>query len=224
MAERKPKLKTASLQHERHCFRAGYRRIVGLDEAGRGPLAGPVAAAAVALPLERNDLAQALRGVRDSKEMTASQRDCLSDKIREVASVWGIGQSSVEEIDRLGIVGATKAAMQRALDNALAGTAFVPDYLFLDYMPWPERADVPQLSIVDGDKHSLTIACASVLAKVWRDQYMRNLDGQYGGYGFAQHKGYGTPAHLRALRQSGPCAAHRRSFHPVRAIVENKPG
>ena len=221
MAERKTRIKTASLHHERHYFRAGYRQIVGLDEAGRGPLAGPVAAAAVALPLERTDLAKALRGVRDSKEMTATQRDHLSDKIKEVASVWGIGQSSVEEIDRGGIIGATKAAMQRALDNALEGTGLVPDCLFLDYMPWPERSDIPQLSIVDGDKHSLTIACASVLAKVWRDQYMQDLDRKYGDYGFAQHKGYGTPAHLRALRRSGPCAAHRRSFNPVAEFAES---
>lgn len=222
MAERKTRLKTASLHHERHYFRAGFRRIVGLDEAGRGPLAGPVAAAAVALPLEHAKLAQALRGVRDSKEMTASQRGRLADKIKDVAIVWGIGQSSAEEIDSMGIVKATKTAMQRALDKALDETGFLPDCLFLDYMPWPERSDVPQLSIVDGDKHSLTIACASVLAKVWRDEYMRNLDRQFEGYGFAQHKGYGTPAHLRALRQSGPCAVHRRSFHPVRQLAASK--
>ena len=222
MAEPKTRSKTASLHHERHYFRAGYQRIVGLDEAGRGPLAGPVAAAAVALPLERADLTQALRGVRDSKEMTASQRDRLSDKIKDVAIVWGIGQSSVEEIDRMGIVNATKTAMQRALDMASNGTGFIPDCLFLDYMPWPERSDVPQLSIVDGDKHSLTIACASVLAKVWRDQFMRNLDRQFAGYGFAQHKGYGTPAHLKALQKSGPCAAHRQSFRPIGEFAENR--
>ena len=219
MAERKIKSKTASLHHERHYFRAGFRLIVGIDEAGRGPLAGPVAAAAVALPLERNDLAKALRGVRDSKEMSASQREQLSGAIKEVASLWGIGHSSAEEIDRLGIVAATKAAMQRALDHAFAGSASVPDCLFLDYMPWPERSDIAQLSIVDGDEHSLTIACASVLAKVWRDQYMQALDGQYSNYGFARHKGYGTPAHLRALRQYGPCAAHRRSFRPVNELA-----
>ena len=222
MAEPKLTSKTASLHHERQYYRAGFRRIVGLDEAGRGPLAGPVAAAAVALPLERADLAQALRGVRDSKEMSASQRDRLSDQIKDVAIVWGIGQSGVEEIDRMGIVNATKTAMQRALDKALDGTGFIPDYLFLDYMPWPERSDVPQLSIVDGDKQSLSIACASVLAKVWRDQYMRNLDEQFAGYGFAQHKGYGTPAHLMALRRSGPCAAHRRTFRPISEFAENR--
>ncbi len=222
MAENKKRSKTASLYHERHYFRAGYRRIVGLDESGRGPLAGPVAAAAVALPLERADLAKALRGIRDSKHMTAAQRERRSDKIKDVAIVWGIGQSSVEEIDRLGIVTATKTAMQRALDMALDGSGFLPDCLFLDYLPWPERSDIPQLSIVDGDKHSLTIACASVLAKVWRDQYMRNLDGQYAGYGFTQNKGYGTPAHLKALRQSGPCAAHRQTFRPVSEFAQNR--
>ncbi|MDE2775224.1 MAG: ribonuclease HII [Chloroflexota bacterium] len=215
MAERKTRPRTASLQYERHYFRAGYPLIVGIDEAGRGPLAGPVVAAAVSLPLERADLATALRGVRDSKEMTASQRERLIGVIKRIASYWGIGHSSAEAIDRLGIVAATKAAMQRALDGALEGSGAAPNCLFLDYMPWPERSDITQLSIVDGDKHSLSIACASVLAKVWRDQYMRDLDSQYSGYGFAQHKGYGTPAHLRALRQFGPCAAHRQTFRPV---------
>ena len=213
---------TASLRHERQYFRAGHRVIVGIDEAGRGPLAGPVAAAAVALPLERNDLAKALRGVRDSKEMTAKQREALNVVIKDVASFWGIGQSSAEEIDRLGIIGATKAAMQRALDCALDGHDTVPDCLFLDYMLWPERRDIAQVSIVEGDRHSLTIACASVLAKVWRDKFMLELDGQHRNYGFAQHKGYGTPAHLKALRQYGPCAAHRRTFRPVLELVDRE--
>lgn len=215
MAERATKTKTASLRHERHYFRAGFRSIVGIDEAGRGPLAGPVAAAAVALPLERTELAKALRGVRDSKEMTAPQRARLCAVIKDVASCWGIGHSSVAEIDTIGIVDATKAAMQRALDHALDGSSVLPDCLFLDYQLWPERAEIPQVSIVDGDKHSLTIACASVLAKVWRDRYMVDLDAEYGEYGFAAHKGYGTAAHLRALRIHGPCNEHRRSFAPV---------
>ena len=215
MVERKVRSKTASLHHERQYFRAGFRLIVGIDEAGRGPLAGPVAAAAVALPLERNDLAKVLRGVRDSKAMTATQREKLSGTIKRVATVWGIGHGSARGIDEMGIISATKAAMQRALDHALNGTDHVPDCLFLDYMPWPERSDIVQLSIVDGDKYSLTIACASVLAKVWRDRYMLDLDKQYGKYGFARHKGYGTPEHLKALRQFGPCPAHRLSFSPV---------
>lgn len=224
MAERETGPRTASLQHERHYFRAGYRLIVGMDEAGRGPLAGPVVAAAVSLPLERKDLATALRGVRDSKEMTPSQRERLSGSIKRIATHWGIGHSSAEAIDRQGIVAATKCAMQRALDSVLDGCGVAPNCLFLDYMPWPERSDITQLSIVDGDKHSLSIACASVLAKVWRDQYMRDLDCQYSGYGFAQNKGYGTPAHLRALRQLGPCAAHRQTFRPVSELTGKAKG
>ena len=208
--------KTASLTHERHFARAGCRHIIGIDEAGRGPLAGPVAAAAVALPLERNDLSSLLRGVRDSKEMSPAQRESLDATIKQLATVWGIGCSSAEEIDCLGIVPATKAAMQRALEHALANADIQPDCLFLDYMLWPERRDIPQVSIVDGDKHSLSIACASVIAKVWRDERMRELDAIYPQYGFARHKGYGTDAHRRALRRFGPCAEHRRSFEPVR--------
>ena len=210
---------TASLQHERHYFRAGCRMIIGLDEAGRGPLAGPVAAAAVALPLERNDLSSVLRGLRDSKDMSASQREAMSARIKDTALAWGIGHSGSGEIDRIGIVSATKAAMQIALEEALGRCDRQPDCLFLDYMLWPERRDIPQVSIVHGDRYSLSIAAASVLAKVWRDAQMVELDGRFSQYGFAQHKGYGTPSHLRALKQAGPCAAHRRSFYPVRAAL-----
>ena len=211
--------KTASLQHERHFYRAGCRLIFGIDEAGRGPLAGPVAAAAVALPLERNDLAKALRGVRDSKDMVAQQRASLSRSIKDIALAWGIGHSGARDIDRIGIVPATKVAMRRALEMALRDSDKQPDCLFMDYMLWPERRDIPQVSIVRGDQHSLSIACASVIAKVWRDEQMAILDARHPEYGFAQHKGYGTPAHLRALQQYGPCAAHRQTFHPVRAAL-----
>ena len=111
--------------------------------------------------------------------------------------------------------------MQRALDTARLGTEFEPDCLFMDYMLWPERRDIPQVSIVEGDKHSLSIACASVIAKVWRDSYMTELDAEYAQYGFAQHKGYGTAEHLRALHRHGPCALHRRSFKPVGLLLES---
>ena len=196
--------KTASLYHERQYLRAGCHCIIGIDEAGRGPLAGPVAAAAVALPLERKDLSSLLRGVRDSKDMSARQREAVDATIKELAVAWGIGCSSAAEIDRQGIVPATKAAMQRALEQALANSHIQPDCLFLDYMLWPERRDIPQVSIVDGDKHSLSIASASVIAKVWRDARMRELDACYPQYGFARHKGYATDAHRRALRRFGP--------------------
>ncbi len=210
--------KTASLNHERHFQRAGCQVIIGIDEAGRGPLAGPVVAAAVALPLVRRDLSKVLRGVRDSKEMSPLQRESLDGTVKQISLAWGIGHSSSREIDSIGIVDATKAAMQRALEHALAESDLQPDCLFLDYMLFPERRDIPQVSIVNGDKHSLSIACASVIAKVWRDRHMLELDAVYPHYGFAQHKGYGTLAHQRALLRHGPCAEHRRSFAPVNSL------
>ena len=219
MSESNKRAKTAGLYHERHYFRCGCRYIVGIDEAGRGPLAGPVAAGAVALPLERQDLSRLLGGARDSKTMSPAQRESADGMIKEVALAWGVGCSSAGEIDRLGIVPATKLAMQRALEQALAKADFQPDCLFLDYMLWPEWRDIPQVSIVDGDKHSLSIACASIIAKVWRDARMRELDACYPKYGFARHKGYGTEAHRHALSHYGPCPEHRRTFEPVRSAI-----
>ncbi|MCY4464489.1 MAG: ribonuclease HII [Chloroflexi bacterium] len=212
---------TASLQHERHYQRAGYRIIVGIDEAGRGPLAGPVAAAAVALPLQRRDLGQLLRGARDSKKMSPAQRESTNTIIKQIALAWAIGRSSAQEIDGCGIVAATQLAMHRALES-LGEFGIKADCLFLDYMLLPKCGRLPQVSLVEGDQRSLSIACASILAKVWRDEQMRRLDECYPQYGFAQHKGYGTRAHLDALRQHGPCPAHRQSFAPVRAALRQK--
>lgn len=208
-------MSTASLAHERHFYRAGCKVIYGLDEAGRGPLAGPVAAGAVALPLQRGDLSKTLRGVRDSKDMRPSQRSELDGLIKSVALGWGIGWVSAAEIDRLGIVAATKSAMLAALDQALSLCGLPPDCLFLDYLLIPERRDIPQVSIVKGDRHSLSIACASVIAKVWRDTHMQALDLQYPQYGFASNKGYGSEMHRRAIQRHGPCAEHRLSFAPL---------
>lgn len=210
---------TASLRHENAYYSMGCRIIFGIDEAGRGPLAGPVAAAAVALPLQESRLSKSLRGVRDSKEMSAEQRSNSVGAIKEVALAWGVGHASAGEIDCMGIVPATKAAMQRALEAAMRDSEVSPDCLFLDHMPWPERRDIPQVSIVKGDKHSLSIACASVLAKVWRDQVMTDLHGQYPQYGFDQNKGYGTDAHIGALEHYGPCEHHRRCFKPVSDLI-----
>ncbi len=208
--------KTASLRHERQYQRAGCHIIVGMDEAGRGPLAGPVAAAAVALPLQRSDLRRVLRGARDSKLMSPEEREAMDVKIKHVALAWGIGKASTSEIDDYGIVQATQLAMGRALD-VLLDRGIAPDCLFLDYLLLPAHRDLPQVSLVAGDERSLSIACASVLAKVWRDETMRRLDARFGQYGFAQNKGYGTAAHLGALREYGACPAHRMSFAPVRA-------
>ncbi len=219
MAKTARKPKTASLVHERHYYRLGCQIIFGLDEAGRGPWAGPVAAAAVALPLQRNDLAKRLAGVRDSKQMSARQRSLLVEGIKDIALAWGLGHSSASEIDQCGIAAASETAMQRALDDALADNDIKPDCLFLDYMLLPERRDIPQVSIVSGDKRSLSIACASVIAKVWRDGFMLELDAQYPQYGFARHKGYGTAAHRQALERHGPSQYHRRYYKPVQRLL-----
>ena len=210
--------KTASLKFERDYYAAGYRCIVGIDEAGRGPLAGPVAAGAVALPLERADLSRVLRGMRDSKDMNALQRLAADSQIKDIALAWGIGACDAPEIDRLGILPATRRAMRRALNCALEKSSLEPDCLFIDYLPLPQIRDCPQLCLVKGDRRSLSIACASILAKVWRDERMRDLHERYPVYGFADNKGYGTQAHLHALRQHGACPAHRRSFAPVRDL------
>ncbi len=211
--------KTASLRFEKEYFAAGYRVIIGMDEVGRGPLAGPVAAGAVALPLQREDLGKILKGARDSKEMNASQRRAADVVIKEIALTWGIGHSSAGEIDAAGIISATKLAMRRALCDALERQPVAPDCLFLDYLPWPEQVDYPMCCIVKGDKLSLSIACASVIAKVWRDKYMIALEESYPEYGFAQNKGYGTRAHLDALNRHGPCEYHRASFKPARDLL-----
>ncbi|MXX50659.1 MAG: ribonuclease HII [Chloroflexi bacterium] len=193
-----------------------------MDEAGRGPLAGPVAAAAVALPLQRQDLRKRLWGAHDSKQLTPAQREALNTAIKQVAVAWAIGCASPQEIDDCGIVAATQLAMYRALDS-LHDFGIKIDCLFLDYMLLPKYSELPQVSLIHGDRRSLSIACASILAKVWRDEHMRELDERYPHYGFARHKGYGTSAHLEALRQHGACAAHRHSFAPVRAAQERTP-
>jgi ribonuclease HII len=212
---------TASLKHEHEYVQAGYQRIMGIDEAGRGPWAGPVVAGCVILPLERRDLSKVLQGVRDSKQMTHLQRTKTAETIKATASAWGTGSASAEEINALGLTKAVKLAMQRAYDMALTDKDFSrPDCIFLDYMTWAEMGQIPQLSIVAGDNYSLSIAAASVLAKTWRDAYMLALDEQYPQYGFAKHKGYGTDHHKQAIIEYGVCPEHRLNYKPIKAILE----
>lgn len=187
----------------------GLQRVAGIDEAGRGPLAGPVYAAAVVL-----DPQQPIAGLDDSKRLTARQRERLAAQIRAQALAWGIGCAEVEEIDRLNILAATKLAMLRAVE-ALVGAC---DGVLVDGNQ-PLSLSLPQLTLVGGDGLSAPIAAASILAKTARDAHMLTLDQQYPGYGFARHKGYGTAAHLAALRQLGPTPLHRRSFEPVRTLL-----
>ena len=197
------------LRHEHEFWDAGLRWVAGLDEAGRGPWAGPVTAAAVVLPAGDQCL-RSLAGVDDSKRLTPRRREELLPAIQDTALAWGVGAADAGEIDRLGIVPATRLAMERAL----AALGLAPQALLIDALRLPGVA-IPQLAIIHGDSLSLSIAAASVLAKVTRDRLMVAMDEQYPGYGFARHKGYGTRAHAESLALLGVCPLHRRSFAPV---------
>ena len=210
--------KTASLRHERKYFKLGYRHIIGIDEAGRGPWAGPVSAGAVCLPLDQPDLPKVLKGVRDSKQLSALQRETLVETIKETAIVWGIGHASAAEIDEHGIVQATQFAMERALFAALEDETVEPDCLFIDDMLLPTLKQYHQVSLIEGDSRALSIAAASILAKTWRDAHMIELDSEFPQYGFAQHKGYGTQAHQAALKSLGTTPIHRQTFRPIREL------
>lgn len=195
------------LTYEKYLWRH-YRYIAGLDEAGRGALAGPVAVGAVILPKNKARLARTLAGVRDSKQMTPLQRESLAPRIKETALAWSVAFASAEEIDTLGIVPATKLAAMRALQ----GLSVTPAYLLTDFRLELPQVDLCQTSLVKGDALCLSIAAASVLAKTTRDAYMCRLDLEYPNYGLGKHKGYGTQAHRLALRRWGYSSIHRKSF------------
>jgi ribonuclease HII len=197
---------------ENAVWQNGYRYIAGIDEVGRGPLAGPVVAAAVILPGEFEADWKPL--VNDSKQVTPSVREELFPYITGIAISIGVGQSDVKTIDRKGIAKATRLAMKKAVDQLSPP----PDFLLVDYLHLPEIR-LPQKGITHGDCLSFSIACASIIAKVTRDHLMVELDKTYPGYKFAQHKGYGTPEHLECLRRFGPSPVHRCSFQPVRDMM-----
>ena len=186
----------------------GYSLVAGLDEVGRGPLAGPVMAGVAVLPDRLTG--SWVKLVRDSKQMTAAQRDYVLPYLRDVALALEVGASSPEEIDAMGIVAATRLAMQRALNSI----AVLPQFLLLDAILLPQ-VSIPQKAIIRGDALCISISAASIVAKVTRDNLMKAEDAVYPGYGFAQHKGYATPRHMRSLERLGPCAIHRRSFAPI---------
>jgi len=179
--------------------------IAGVDEAGRGPLAGPVVAAAVIL-----DPAQRISGLRDSKLLTPPAREALAVLIRARAVAWAVAESDVSEIDALNILQATLLAMRRAIERL----ATRPEVVWIDGIHCPPL-DCPTRAIVDGDRLIAAIAAASILAKTARDAMLIELDRSYPAYGFARHKGYATPEHLAALREHGPCPMHRRHFAHV---------
>jgi len=191
---------------------AGYTRIAGLDEAGRGPLAGPVVAAAVVLP-------EGLRipGLTDSKQVPEQRRERLFDLIRAQAVCYGIGIADEQTIDAVNILQATILAMERAL-QALNPQ---PDFLLLDALSLP-RVSLPQKPLIKGDCRSHSIAAASILAKVTRDRMMLELHEKYPCYNFKKHKGYGTKEHLLLLRKHGPCEAHRKTFAPIAQMLRGE--
>ena len=181
---------------------AGYTAICGVDEAGRGPLSGPVVAAACILPA-----GCVIEGLNDSKKLTPKQRDRLFDTVREVAVAYSVGQASPEEIDELNILNATMLAMRRAIE----GLPVKADFALIDGN-CARGIDLPHKTVISGDALSVSISAASILAKVTRDRICLDNDRDYPEYGFAKHKGYGTKDHMDALRRLGPCPLHRRSF------------
>lgn len=199
---------------ERILEKQGYRYIAGIDEVGRGALAGPVIAAAVILP--HRIKAPWLKLVRDSKQLSPARREFLFHYIHEVAVATGIGLADREVIDTQGIVRATRLAMKLAVDQ-LSPPA---ETLLIDYMRLPD-VGLPQKGVTDGDSLCFSIACASIIAKVTRDHLMIEFDRAYPGYGLARHKGYGTREHLACLCRLKPSPIHRRSFRPVRDLIQS---
>jgi ribonuclease HII len=201
------------LSEEHALCTAGYPHVAGIDEAGRGAWAGPVCAAAVVLPLDRPNLAELLDGVRDSKLLSPARREALLPVIEDVAVGVGVGWASPAEIDVLGIAPATRQAMLRAL-SGLNGQVSA---LLIDYVRLPE-SDLHQRALPKADTRCLSVAAASIVAKVARDRLMVKLDADLPGYGFARHKGYGTRQHREALARLGPSPVHRMSWRPLRDL------
>jgi ribonuclease HII len=201
------------LKYETELWAKGLQLVAGVDEAGAGPLAGPVVAGACILPQDFRPI-----GIDDSKKLDGKARDELEAQIKQGAVAWAVAQSEVEEIDRINIYRASLLAMHRAVE-ALPRR---PDYLLVDARTVPDTS-IPQRGIVHGDALSMSIAAASILAKTSRDRLMEQMSRKYPGYGFELHKGYGTPEHSEALKRLGACPIHRRSFAPVREALGLKP-
>ena len=209
---RKPAATTAPIGPDLMLERACPAPVCGVDEAGRGPWAGPVSAAAVIL-----DPARVPAGLNDSKKLTAKARDALEIEIKESALAWGVGFASVAEIAELNILHATGLAMCRAIE----ALAVEPVFALVDGN-YPFRLPCDVKTVIGGDGKSLSIAAASILAKVARDRLMVEMDALYPGYGFAGHKGYGAPAHIAALERLGPCEIHRHAWSPVQKVLRGE--
>lgn len=191
------------LEYENSLIKEGYRLIAGIDEAGRGPLAGPITVAVCIMPLDADKI---IDGVNDSKKLTPRKREELYDKIINTATAYIIVNIGEKVIDEINILNATKLGMKKCLENI----DVTPDYVLIDAVKID--SEIPYSAIIHGDALSYSIACASILAKVSRDRLMTTLDEKYQGYGFAKHKGYGTKMHVEKLKELGPCDIHRKSF------------
>lgn len=201
----------AMLRFERLLWDLGKNRVAGVDEAGLGPLAGPVVAAAVVFARDPGEILE----VDDSKKLAAGRRETLDKRIREVAVAVSVGVLEADELDDMGVYRAGLETMRRAV----AGLDPQPDYLLVDARRIP-GVDIGQTAYNGADGFVYSVAAASIVAKVYRNAIMRGLDRDYPGYGFARHMGYGTSAHLEALSRLGPCPVHRRSYRPVRRLLE----
>lgn len=209
-----------NLGEEQELFKQGYKIVAGIDEAGRGPLAGPVVAACVIFSPDFDFSLSKLSFIKDSKQLNSRKREDFFSAIKDEASAVGIGVCDQFTIDRINILQASFLAMKKALGDL----ARKPDFILLDGgFPIPNLT-LPQKAVVRGDEKIFSIAAASVIAKVTRDQIMREMHEIYPQYGFSQHKGYGTKFHLEKLREFGPCPLHRKSFAPVREILNVKQG
>ncbi|EGJ38996.1 Ribonuclease HII [Streptococcus sanguinis] len=197
------------LRYEKELYQAGYQTIAGIDEVGRGPLAGPVVAAAVILPPGCK-----IKGLNDSKKIPKKKHQEIYQAVLDKALAVGIGLMNSEIIDQVNIYEATKLAMKEALSKL----SLKPDYLLIDAMKLD--IDIPQESIIKGDANSLSIAAASIVAKVTRDKLMADYDKEYPGYDFAQNAGYGTKSHLQGLERHGVTPIHRKTFEPVKSMCE----
>ena len=204
------------LRLETECWNSGCKLVAGIDEVGRGAWAGPVVAAAVVFPVRPRFLLRKLKGVRDSKCLSPNVRYRMSRSILDVVLLSGIGSSSPEEIDRYGIVDATRIAMSRSVTSLKSK----PDQLLIDAVDLQKEVSIPQKAMNFGDSISLSIAAASILAKVHRDQLMVALSSQYPGYGFERHKGYGTHLHHDMLTRLQPTPVHRYTFKPIASVSQ----
>ena len=194
-------------KYEENLYKEGYKLICGIDEAGRGPLAGPVAVGAVIMKPD-----SMLEWVNDSKKVTEKRREILYDKIIEDSIAWSVQLISEKDIDELNILEATKKGLNLALRDIIEQLNSKPDILIVEALREIDTLGVPYQSIIKGDATCYSISCASILAKVTRDRVMKQWDEVYPQYGFAKHKGYGTAKHIQAIKEYGPCSIHRRSF------------